>query len=453
MKSQNILLPIMFKWSKPARKYLQGLVLISALFLLLTNKNSTEMATQLRKMAPNDYGMGNALIDRRLQKNELVKSECTLVTAYYHIHPARPSNFYEGFIENMMALRDPMVIFTSADNVEMIKRKRSHLPENRTAVIPLEFNDIVLSEKYPDMLTDEVLKRESKNRYGTVNRWRVIKVWHAKAWFVMKAMEMNVYDSKKFLWMDIGHFRHPGEKWKGRTLISHPEVIPDDRMLMQANKGFFTMPRRPPNAPWLRIDQHYVSGSAIAGHMNTWPKWYDQLQEVWKGMIERGMSLADDQHVYLNVCLQNRDLCLFTTLETKTNPDSDHPLDVPQEMDGEDMHEFHGGRKLWNYWGTSYFTFKFVLYHGADTSQFWHPYKDGDAELAPLDTEKDVHRGLYLMMERQNIVRQQIAKQNEEELFRSIDCIESVLSQEEMNALFGETVFRIYDNDILSIGQ
>ena len=52
----------MFKWSKPARKYLQGLVLISALFLLLTNKNSTEMATQLRKMAPNDYGMGNALV-------------------------------------------------------------------------------------------------------------------------------------------------------------------------------------------------------------------------------------------------------------------------------------------------------------------------------------------------------------------------------------------------------
>ena len=62
MKSHNLMLPMMFKFSKPARKYLQGLVVISALFLLLTNKNSTEMAAQLRKMAPNDYGMGNSLV-------------------------------------------------------------------------------------------------------------------------------------------------------------------------------------------------------------------------------------------------------------------------------------------------------------------------------------------------------------------------------------------------------
>lgn len=377
--------------------------------------------------------------------NEMVKAECTLVTAYYHIHPARPSNFYEGFITTMMELKDPMVIFTSPDKVDMIKEQRSHLPENRTTIIPIDFDDVQVSEKYPDLMSEEILKKDSKHRYGTVNRWKVIKIWHAKTWFVTKAMEMNVFNSNKFLWLDIGHFRNPREDWKGRTLIAHPEVIPDDRMLMQATKRIFTVPRRPDNAPWLRIDQHYVSGSAIAGHRNTWPLWYDMLQETWKGLIDRGISVADDQHAYLNSCLTNPDLCAFTTLETQTYS-YPHPLDDPAEMLGEDTVEFHGGKTLWHYWGSSYFTFKFVLYHGADPSQFWYPYKDGDSELSPMDTQESV-RHLITMIQYQEAVRKLSRSSRNDDAFRSIDSLGSLLNEDDLDNIFGSTIFRLYSKE------
>ena len=59
----------------------------------------------------------------------------TIVTAYFNIPSKHASQQYDEWMQSMLSLQDPMVIFTSPEYVPKMIKMRSHA-RNRTVLIP-----------------------------------------------------------------------------------------------------------------------------------------------------------------------------------------------------------------------------------------------------------------------------------------------------------------------------
>jgi hypothetical protein len=140
-----------------------------------------------------------------------IRSNHTLVTAYFRAKSKYPSTKYDEWMQNMMSLKDPLVIFTQPDLVEMMSNLRSD-PSLSTIIIPCTLEDLPISKLKSDLAFEHAGKTLSfwehqleidpeKNRHSS---YYVFWIWLSKSWLVEQAIQRNFFQSEFFVYTDIG---------------------------------------------------------------------------------------------------------------------------------------------------------------------------------------------------------------------------------------------------------
>jgi Bacterial protein of unknown function (HtrL_YibB) len=266
----------------------------------------------------------------------------TVVTAYFEIPSKHSPNHYLEWMTYMLAISDPMIIFTTSDWVEKIMRFRNHA-KTLTRIIPVKLDELPISINYNSSIWQHQFTLDPIAAFR--KSYRLYWIWLSKTHFVNEAIRLNPFESTHFMWMDIGCFRLSSlnEYFANRTLMSHLDRIPNESMLMMAHKKM-----DPPTDPWFSdnsgsSEHFYTSGTSFAGNKNMFETFHKKFLVTLQGYLDRGLFVGEDQVLLQSTCLQNNNLCQYV------NPDEVRPSD------------------------TSYFALRTVLRFGGDHYHYWKP--------------------------------------------------------------------------------
>ena len=264
----------------------------------------------------------------------------TVVTAYFEIPSKHPSTYYTQWMEHMLAIDDPLVVFTTSDWVGRIMSFRSHAT-SRTTIIEVRLDDVPIATKYNKSVWDQQFKLDPIGKYR--KGYRLYWIWLSKTHFLNEAIRLNPYGSSHFMWMDIGCFRG-GNIFANQTVMRHLEAIPNESVLFVAH--------REPSAqtdPWFTDMKgtsplFFTSGSMFAGTKETIELFHKRFLETVQGYMVRGLFVGEDQTILQSTCVQNYGLCQYVK---------------SKEVKGE----------------VSYFALRSVLRFGGDQYHYWIPPK------------------------------------------------------------------------------
>jgi hypothetical protein len=200
----------------------------------------------------------------------LRQSEVTLVTAYFDFSSRkRKANHYDVWIENMMSLKDNMVIFVPPSQVERFQELRDK--SNRTAntlIIEMPMNKTTMYNKYGGMdfweaqhLLDKEKNIHCKEHYV---------VWNEKFEFIRKAIDRNPFqDSIFYAWVDVGYFRN--EDFNNQRMVRYvPKSLKANQVLVLNN-----------TVPSERMGGGFLGGYK-EGHARWHEKYYDMIDTARK---------------------------------------------------------------------------------------------------------------------------------------------------------------------------
>lgn len=236
------------------------------------------------------------------------KSPTTLVTSFFPMNSKYGRDNLEEWLERLLSIDDPMVIFTSPETVTTLAQMRQHAVDH-TKIIAISLEDVPLARKYPTAVWDDQFEKDSKRKRHTGREEYI--VWLSRTWFLNEAVNLNPFQSSNFMFTDISSFKSKAvsKRWKGKTIMDHPEVIPKDRMLFMAHHDPY-----PPPSLWLKggsEQYHYHSNAFVAGNKLTIPKLHDAFGKVIQGYLDRGLFIGNDSIIAQSTCLLNPELCAY----------------------------------------------------------------------------------------------------------------------------------------------
>ena len=215
---------------------------------------------------------------------EEISSPPTIVTAYFEISSKHTHKEYEGWMQNIMSLQDPMVIFITPSHVSMVERLRSHAL-NRTRVIPMDLNDTRMSKTYS---TDFWTQQHSIDPERGIHKdYRLYQIWSNKVDFLKLAVDENPFNSSFFAWVDMGYFRT--NQYNGRTMLQC---------------GF---PSSSNSVKMLEIGEDGVGGGFIGGYASGIYQWHAKYYATLEA--HKHEFIGKEQPWMRFTCNENPGLC------------------------------------------------------------------------------------------------------------------------------------------------
>lgn len=131
----------------------------------------------------------------------------TVVSCYYKI-PSKHNHFnYKIWINNLLLnIKCNIIIFTSLELVNFFKNIKNNNKDLKLIIIIKEINDLDILKKYDlDFWNNQYLLDPTPN-IGRTKECYII--WNSKMNFIKEAIELNPFNSDKFIWNDIGSMRN-----------------------------------------------------------------------------------------------------------------------------------------------------------------------------------------------------------------------------------------------------
>ncbi|GFH55471.1 hypothetical protein CTEN210_11947 [Chaetoceros tenuissimus] len=233
----------------------------------------------------------------------------TIATAFFEFENSHHSHErYWGMATCSLCINDAMVIFTNVP--EKIAQLREHA-KDRTVIVPMEPEDLQVGNDIH--ISDEEWKREQEtttSAYKGANiNINLFKIWAGKSWMATQAAELNPFGSDVYHWMDVGHFRD-GPNYCGETVVRHPEIVPQDSMLMFMRRDLYEQFDHPESVV-VEDDfgSTFIPGGWFAGRAHVWPKFLQRFEETIAMYLMTGVSLFEDQALLETTCIRNEGLC------------------------------------------------------------------------------------------------------------------------------------------------
>jgi hypothetical protein len=131
----------------------------------------------------------------------------TIVTCYYKIPSKHNHNNYNIWIKNLLQnLKCNLIIFTSSKLVNYFKYITINNKFLNLKIIVKEFNDLDILKKYNMNFWSSQYTIDPYPNIGRNTECYIL--WNSKMNFVKEAIELNPFNSDKFIWNDIGSFRN-----------------------------------------------------------------------------------------------------------------------------------------------------------------------------------------------------------------------------------------------------
>lgn len=230
----------------------------------------------------------------------------TVVTAYFNIPKSKANHeIYVGWMKNMLAIKNRMIIFCDASSVELLKSVRESNP-CKTIIIETKIEEFYCY-KYIDIFRAQHAIDHEK----LIHSVELYLIWNEKSNFLKKAIEIDKTfveqpHNKKFVWCDIGCFRMPNTRF-----LNWPDAnkIPDDRMLLLEVDPL--KPEVLSSGPLPDLTKlNHIGGTIFAGSSDTILKWHYAYYNMFEYLYSIGRFVGKDQTIMSSVYITQPELCL-----------------------------------------------------------------------------------------------------------------------------------------------
>ena len=250
------------------------------------------------------------LVGNRFPKE--TRNTNTIVTAYFEIKSKYPSKHYFKWIKNFLTIRDPLVIITSESLKEfMIKNRPKEL---KTKIIVRDMSHFMVRERYGDKFWEHQhqIDIEKNIHKGEYLYW----IWDEKSEWLKQIALMNPFNSKNFVWMDMGAFRN--NKYNNKTVITsdftkHPMLQSRMVFLRISTAVRWLQSKHMSKFHYKDVIKYnmYLGGGIFGGTKEAIFKWHDLFyneMDVWK---KENKFIGKDQSMMISCCYKNPDICAY----------------------------------------------------------------------------------------------------------------------------------------------
>lgn len=246
------------------------------------------------------------------------KCNVTIVTAFFDIgrgdwseeaglpsYLQRTTDKYFKYFENLAKLDNPMVVYTSADNIEKVQSLRLG---KETYIIKIDFNEkfkacreqvqtILDNEDFKSKVNPEQLKNPE---YWSAN---YVLINNLKSYFLKKAILDLKLESEYFAWVDFGYCRDGAvlnnlKNWKIN--------LDKEKVHLFTIKKKFHLNKENVYKSILN-NEPYIIGGVIIATKNKWLEFSNLVYICQKSLLDE-LIIDDDQGVYLMCLLKDREL-------------------------------------------------------------------------------------------------------------------------------------------------
>jgi len=229
------------------------------------------------------------------------------VTAYFNIPKSKANHeTYKGWMENMLAIQNRMIIFCDASSVELIQSLRENNP-CPAIIIQTKFEEFHCY-KYIDIFRVQYEIDHEKDMHSV----ELYLIWNEKSNFLKRAIEIeklfNEPHSNKFVWCDIGCFRMPNEwflKWPDAAKIPDDKILLLEVMPLDPSNDPSDNPSVLPNLTFI----NHIGGTIFAGSSDAIMKWHDAYFAMLERLYAMGRFVGKDQTIMSSVYIDQPELC------------------------------------------------------------------------------------------------------------------------------------------------
>lgn len=213
---------------------------------------------------------------------ELV-NDVTVVSAYYPVKSKNSVSDYLKWLEFWRFIPCKLVFFTTQDYVSVIENIRSNFKE-KTKIIVLEFNELEAIKRY----TYDFWSQQYSKDHETYHTPELYILWYEKKEFVKKAIDLNFFNTSKFVWCDAGICRH--HEWIPQ-LVQFPRSDKID-----SNKfNVLRITEFESESDFQKIN--CVGGGVLAASKQVWKDYYPKYDSMIESYIEQNKFVGKDQSI------------------------------------------------------------------------------------------------------------------------------------------------------------
>lgn len=222
-----------------------------------------------------------------------MEKNVTVVTCYYMIKSKHNYKEYKKWILNFfLTFNGNIVIFTNNETKKYLDNIINYPCEKINYIIQ-ELEDTEICKKYNGDFWVNQYNLDNPKRHGNRTKENYI-IWNSKFNFLKKTIEINPFNSKKFVWNDIGSLR---EKLK---ILSYPnyEKISSDKLDIVCLKI-------PPEKKYFR-DEVNFSGSIFGGTKEIIMELCEKYYKIFEEYSSKNLFIGCDQQLISTLYIRNK---------------------------------------------------------------------------------------------------------------------------------------------------
>ena len=254
------------------------------------------------------------------------ENTATVVTVWYPMNSKYSPIQYIRWLQNMLELDDPMVVFTTSQEIRRIQSFR----EKRDTQILIIKRPFLSERMFSTTFWDQQLAIDSERTLhkNTSLYW----IWNDKIEFLKQAILLNPFNTTHFVWVDIGCFRD-GPYWFRDS--GEKKVIMKNYLSSSMHGVSFL------NAGPIVGSDFYVGANMYGGKVSALLEWHQLYFHKIKVWGDSGKFIGKDQNMMTELCLEHPDMCHMIKPPEKWHRDrwffmadifSGNALDTPQCM-------------------------------------------------------------------------------------------------------------------------
>ena len=247
-----------------------------------------------------------------------MENSLTIVTCYYKIPSKHSHDNYHIWINDLLLnIKCNIIIFTSSDLVDYFENIKLININLNLKIIVKEFNELDILKKYDIFFWKYQYTIEPNPNYNRSKECYIL--WNSKMNFVKEAIELNPFNSDKFVWNDIGSMRN---KYFSNFLSLYPlyNNISTDKLDIVLLTDYTDKTQI-----YYRNERH-LSGSIFGASKDIFLQIIDLYYKYLDDYINKGFFIGCDQQILSTIYIKHPEL--FNLINPHVNNMNNEIIDI-----------------------------------------------------------------------------------------------------------------------------
>ena len=243
--------------------------------------------------------MNEEQVNTNLVQNKSPNNSVTLVTCYYKFPSKHSHQSYDSWIRNLFynITNANVIIFTSPDLEQYIRNIANTHKTNQIHIICRPFDELEVNVKYKHIWEDQY----SKDPTPHIRTKECYIIWNSKMAFLREAIQLNPFNSDKFIWNDIGSMRDTNFSSRIQTYPQWDKVSNDKIDIV------LVYPFNNPTQIYYYHESH-LSGAIFGGGIKACLDLIDLFYQNFEDYLSQNFFIGCDQQVLATTYIKNPQL-------------------------------------------------------------------------------------------------------------------------------------------------